>query len=99
MEDVDELGTMLPEPETLYGSADDFVREFLVVMYRREVSPKADYRRDGHWWMHPDAVACELRRAGGRWSPQRHLGRGSSHVGGRTTLPRGGSINRSPIEF
>ena len=37
----------LEQPETFYGSADEFVREFLVVTYRREVSPKGDHRRDG----------------------------------------------------
>jgi len=57
VKDVDEADTILPEPETFYGSADEFVREFLVVTYRREVSPKGDYRWDGRWWMHPEAVA------------------------------------------
>lgn len=57
VEDVDEADALQPEPETFHGSADEFVREFLVVTYRREVSPKGDYRWDGHWWMHPEAVA------------------------------------------
>ena len=45
------------QPETFYGSADEFVREFLIVTYRREVSPKGDFRWDPRWWMHPEAVA------------------------------------------
>lgn len=53
----DEDDAVLPEPETFYGSADEFVREFLVVTYRREVSPKGEYRWHGRWWMHPEAVA------------------------------------------
>lgn len=44
-------------PQTFYGSADEFVREFLTVTYRREVSPKGAYRWDPKWWMHPEAVA------------------------------------------
>lgn len=55
VDDVDE--DVLEEPETFYGSADEFVREFLIVTYRREVSPKGDYRWDSRWWMHPEAVA------------------------------------------
>jgi hypothetical protein len=55
VDDVDE--DVLEEPETFYGSADEFVREFLIVTYRREVSPKGDYRWDPRWWMHPEAVA------------------------------------------
>jgi len=45
------------QPETFYGSADEFVREFLIVTYRREVSPKGEFRWDPQWWMHPEAVA------------------------------------------
>jgi hypothetical protein len=56
VDDVDE-DDVLEEPETFYGSADEFVREFLIVTYRREVSPKGDYRWDPRWWMHPEAVA------------------------------------------
>jgi hypothetical protein len=36
----------LEAPETFYGSADEFVREFLTMTYRREVSPRDDYRWD-----------------------------------------------------
>lgn len=56
-DDVDEADEVLEEPETFYGSADEFVREFLIVTYRREVSPKGDFRWDPRWWMHPEAVA------------------------------------------
>ncbi|MBD8661475.1 DUF4913 domain-containing protein [Frigoribacterium sp. CFBP 8754] len=55
-DDVDEDGA-LEQPETFYGSADEFVREFLIVTYRREVSPKGEFRWDPQWWMHPEAVA------------------------------------------
>jgi hypothetical protein len=55
-DDVDAAET-LEQPETFYGSTDEFVREFLVVSYRREVSPKGDFRWDPRWWMHPEAVA------------------------------------------
>ena len=54
--DVDE-DDALEQPETFYGSADDFVREFLIVTDRREVSPKGEFRWDPQWWMHPEAVA------------------------------------------
>ena len=63
MTDVAEWGNdvdddeALEQPETFYGSTDEFVREFLVVSYRREVSPKGDFRWDPRWWMHPEAVA------------------------------------------
>lgn len=57
VDDVDEDDDVLEEPETFYDSADEFVREFLIVTYRREVSPKGDYRWDSRWWMHPEAVA------------------------------------------
>jgi hypothetical protein len=53
----DDGGAVLEEPETFYGSVDEFVREFLVLQYRREVSPKGDFRWDPRWWMHPEAVS------------------------------------------
>lgn len=56
VDDVDE-DDALAQPETFYGSADEFVREFLIVTYRREVSPKGEFRWDPQWWMHPEAVA------------------------------------------
>ena len=55
--DDDEQGELFQEPETFYGSLDEFVREFLILQYRREVSPKGDFRWDPRWWMHPEAVA------------------------------------------
>jgi len=73
VEDVDEADTVPPEPETFYGSADEFVREFLVVTYRREVSPKGDYRWDGRWWMHPEAVA-RIDALWRTWEHYRHDG-------------------------
>jgi hypothetical protein len=53
----DDERAVLEEPETYYGSADEFVREFLVVQYRREVSPKGEFRWDPRWWLHPEAVS------------------------------------------
>lgn len=48
---------LLEEPETFYGSLDEFVREFLILQYRREVSPMGEFRWDSRWWMHPEAVS------------------------------------------
>lgn len=59
----------LEEPETFYGSVDEFVREFLIVQYRREISPMGDFRWDARWWMHPEAVA----RLDALWRAWEHL--------------------------
>jgi hypothetical protein len=48
---------VLEEPETFFGSVDEFVREFLIFQYRREVSPKGEFRWDPRWWMHPEAAS------------------------------------------
>lgn len=34
---------------------------FLTVTYRREVSPKDDFRWDGRWWMRPEAAPASRR--------------------------------------
>lgn len=58
-----------PEPETFYGNVDEFVREFLVVTYRRELSRQGTYKWDARWWMHPEAVA----RLDALWRAWEHL--------------------------
>ncbi len=58
-----------PEGETFYGNVDEFVREFLVVTYRREVSRQGTYKWDARWWMHPEAVA----RLDALWRAWEHL--------------------------
>lgn len=58
-DDVDE-DDALERPETFYGAADKFAREFLVVTYGRAVSPKGEFR-----W---DPRCCASRR------PLAHLG-------------------------
>lgn len=63
--DVDEE----PERETFYGNVDEFVREFLVVTYRREISRQGSYKWDPRWWMHPEAVA----RLDALWRAWEHL--------------------------
>ncbi len=57
------------EPETFYGNVDEFVREFLVVTYRREISRQGTYKWDARWWMHPEAVA----RLDALWRAWEHL--------------------------
>ena len=46
-----------PEPRLYYGSTDEFVREFLITAYRRQVGggSKLSWRAD--WWNFPEAVA------------------------------------------
>ena len=70
VDDVDENedGTF-EQPETFYGSADEFVRKFLILTYRREVSPRGEFRWDPQWWMHPEAVA----RLDALWRSWEHL--------------------------
>lgn len=55
--DFEADGDEEPAVETLYGNVDEFVRAFLVVTYRREVSRQGTYKWDARWWMHPEAVA------------------------------------------
>ncbi|GAB2705851.1 hypothetical protein BKA24_000524 [Microbacterium marinum] len=64
-DDVDE-----PTPELVYGSVDEFVREYLRHMYTRPVGPgNARYRWAADWWRYPEAVA----RLEGLWRSWEHL--------------------------
>ncbi|MBF4592073.1 DUF4913 domain-containing protein [Curtobacterium sp. VKM Ac-1395] len=57
------------EPETYFGSVDEFVRDFLVTQYRREISPMSQFRWDARWWLHPEAVS----RLEALWRAWEHL--------------------------
>lgn len=46
MSDFAESDDGLTQPETSYGSAKGFMRDFLIVTSRREVSPKGEFRWD-----------------------------------------------------
>ena len=62
--DVDEA------PELVYGSVDEFVREYLRHMYTRPVGGgNARYRWAAEWWRFPEAVA----RIEGLWRAWEHL--------------------------
>ncbi len=62
--DVDET------PKLVYGSVDEFVREYLRHMYTRPVgSGNARYRWAAEWWRSPEAVA----RLEGLWRSWEHL--------------------------
>jgi hypothetical protein len=64
-DDVDD-----PAPELIYGSVDEFVREYLRHMYTRPVGPgNARYRWAADWWRYPEAVA----RLEGLWRSWEHL--------------------------
>jgi hypothetical protein len=57
-------------PALMYGSVDEFVREYLRYMYTRPVGGgNARYRWAGDWWRHPEAVA----RLEGLWRSWEHL--------------------------
>jgi len=63
--DVDEEA-----PGLMYGSVDEFVREYLRHMYTRPVGGgNARYRWAADWWRHPEAVA----RLEGLWRSWEHL--------------------------
>ena len=72
-------------PELVYGSVDEFVREYLRHMYTRPVGGgNARYRWAAKWWKFPEAVA----RLEGLWRSWEHLRQDPRPVrapGGRST--------------
>jgi hypothetical protein len=56
-------------PQTFYGSVDEFVREKLILSYRRLVGPQAPYRWASDWWSYPEAVS----RLDAHWRAWEHL--------------------------
>jgi hypothetical protein len=45
------------DPELVYGSADEFLREYLIPLFHRRVSGKGDYRWAAEWWHSAEAIA------------------------------------------
>jgi len=43
-------------PELVYGSADEFLREYLIPLYHRKVSGKGETRWAGEWWHSAEAI-------------------------------------------
>ncbi len=56
-------------PQTYYGSVDEFVREKLILSYRRLVGPQASNRWAADWWSYPEAVS----RLDALWRAWEHL--------------------------
>lgn len=53
----DEPGEAEVEPTLYFGSVDEFVREFIVPVFRRKVGDRGDAARwDAEWWRHPEAI-------------------------------------------
>lgn len=65
-------GTTLDEPPPLYfGSVDEFVREFICPIFRRNVGEegRADYRWSARWWESAEAIT----RLEAIWRAWEHL--------------------------
>lgn len=58
-------------PKLYFGSVDEFVREFLVKVYRRKVSPRGPRRWSAEWWRSAEAIA----RLDALWRAWEHLRR------------------------
>lgn len=58
-------------PALYYGSVDEFVREFVCPLFRRNVGEdgRADYRWSARWWESPEAIA----RLEAMWRAWEHL--------------------------
>src|SRR5918996_154236 len=57
VEPPDDPGGDEDVPQTFYGSVDEFVREKLILSYRRLVGPQAPFRWAADWWSYPEAVS------------------------------------------
>lgn len=59
-----------PEPPRLYyGSVDEFVRDFLLPVFRRQVGDRAARRWAAEWWRSPEAIV----RLEALWRSWEHL--------------------------
>lgn len=69
VEPPDDPGGDEDVPQTFYGSVDEFVREKLILSYRRLVGPQAPFRWAADWWSYPEAVS----RLDALWRAWEHL--------------------------
>jgi len=58
MSEADNDATPEPPPELYFGSTDEFVREFVCPVFRRNVGEagRAEYRWSARWWESAEAV-------------------------------------------
>ncbi len=56
-------------PPLYYGSVDDFVRDFIVPVFSRQVGDRAARRWAAEWWRHPEAIV----RLEALWRSWEHL--------------------------
>lgn len=74
-DEFDEQGTAIDsageaaEPELFYGSVDEFVREYLIKVYRRPVGAQGGMKWSARWWEYPEA----LSRLDALWRAWEHL--------------------------
>lgn len=72
--DEDAVGVQEPEqenapPPLYYGSVDEFVRDFLVPVFSRQVGDRAARRWSAEWWRNPEAIV----RLEALWRSWEHL--------------------------
>ncbi|HOB80937.1 MAG TPA: DUF4913 domain-containing protein, partial [Ornithinibacter sp.] len=58
-----------PAPALYYGSVDEFVREFIVPVFRRQVGDRAQRRWSAEWWRNTEAIV----RLEALWRSWEHL--------------------------
>jgi len=74
-DEFDEQGTALEpdpdaaEPDLFYGSVDEFVREYLIKIYRRPVGAQNGSKWAARYWEYPEA----LSRLDALWRAWEHL--------------------------
>jgi hypothetical protein len=70
VDDPDSGGSLSTAPPLVYGSVDEFVREYLREVYRRKIDGRSAYWA-AEWWRYDEAV-CRLEALWRAWEHLRH---------------------------